>query len=242
MIAVDVGNTSIHIAYFRKKKAVKTRKIPTSGVTKISLKRALGSKVSEDILVCSVVPKVTKLFKNLKISVSVIGDNIKVPISSSYNRKQIGMDRLVGAFSAKQIFPGVRMVLDFGTAITLDFLSAGNAYQGGIILPGVGSTIGVFSQCALLPNRIKLKKSKKMIPATTEASIAKGLREGFPLMINALVKKYKKKLKIAKNTKVVITGGEAKVVMTGLDFPFIYEPLLVLKGLQVLSCGLSSKI
>jgi len=61
-------------------------------------------------------------------------------------------------------------------------------------------------------------------------------------MINALVKKYKKKLKIAKNTKVVITGGEAKVVMTGLDFPFIYEPLLVLKGLQVLSCGLSSKI
>ena len=242
MIAVDVGNTSIHIAHFREQKCLKTKKIPTLGVTRISLNKALSPEVSEAIVVCSVVPKVTRLFKNLRTSVSVIGEDIKVPISSSYEKNQIGMDRLVGGFSAKKIFSGARLVLDFGTAITLDFLSPDNAYQGGIILPGVGSTLGVFSQCALLPNRIKLKKSKKMIPTTTESSIARGLSEGFPLMINALVKKYKKKLKIAKNMKVIITGGEAEVVMPGLDFPFIYEPLLVLKGLQALSCGHSSKI
>ena len=241
MIAVDIGNTSIHISHFKKGKFKKAKRIPTFGVTKTSLRKALSSKLNEKILVCSVVPKVTKIFKSLKMPVYIAGQDIKVPMSSSYDKRQIGMDRLVGAYAAKKLFPGVRLVLDFGTAITLDFLSQGNIYQGGIILPGLGSTLGVFSKCALLPKRIKFKKIKKLIPTTTESSITKGLGEGFPLMINSLVKKYKKKLKIAKDKKVVITGGEAKVIMSGLDFPFKYEPLLVLKGLEILSRSLPSR-
>ena len=241
MIAVDVGNTSIHIAHFKKGRFRKAKKIPTLGVTKAALKRALSSKLNEKILVCSVVPKVTKIFKSLKKPTCIVGQDLKVPISSSYDRRRVGMDRLVGAYAAKKLFSGVRLVLDFGTAITLDFLSKGNVYQGGLILPGVGSTLGVFSQCALLPNRIKFKKTKKLIPTTTESSITKGLVEGFSLMINSLVKKYKKELKIAKNEKVIITGGEAKVITPNLDFPFKYEPLLVLKGLEILSHNLSLK-
>jgi len=241
MIAVDAGNTSIHISHFKNGRFRKAKKIPTSGVTKASLKEALSSKLNEKILVCSVVPKVTKIFKSLKMSVYIVGQDITVPISSFYNKRQIGMDRLVGAYAAKKLFPEIRLVLDFGTAITLDFLSKGNVYQGGIILPGIGSTIGVFSKCALLPKRIKFKKTKKSIPTTTESSIAKGLEEGFSLMINSLVKKYKNKLKIAKNKKVVVTGGEAKVIISNLNFPFKYEPLLVLKGLEILSRSLPLK-
>jgi len=241
MIAVDVGNTSIDIAHFERGRISKAKKIPTLGVTKASLKRALKSKLNEKILVCSVVPMVTKLFKNLKMSVYVAGQDIRVPIGSLYEKGQIGMDRLVGAYAAKQLFSEARLVLDFGTAITLDFLSKGNVYQGGIILPGLGSTLGVFSKCALLPKQIKFKKTKKLIPTTTETSITKGLLEGFSLMINSLVKKYKKKLSIAKNKKVLITGGEAEVIIPGLDFPFKYEPLLVLKGLEILSRNLLSK-
>jgi len=241
MIAVDVGNTNIHISHFKEGRLKKAKKIPTVGVTKASLRRALSSKRNEKILICSVVPKVTKIFKSLKIPVYIVGQDLKVPIGSSYDKRRIGMDRLVGAYAAKKLFPGVRLALDFGTAITLDFLSKGNVYQGGIILPGVGSTLGVFSQCALLPKRIKFKKTRKLIPTTTESSISKGLVEGFSLMINSLIKRYKKKLKIAENKKVVITGGDAEVIMPGLDFPFKYEPLLVLKGLEILSRNLPLK-
>ncbi|MDP8290192.1 MAG: type III pantothenate kinase [Candidatus Susulua stagnicola] len=235
MIAIDVGNTSIHIAHFKKDKLQHARKIPTLGVTKTSLKNNLKVEPNEKILVCSVVPKVTEIFKNLKIPIQIIGQDIEVPIKSLYQKKQIGMDRLVGAFAAKKIFPKTQLVLDFGTAITLDFLSKDNLYQGGIILPGIGSTLKVFSHCALLPNQIKLKKTKEIIPTTTKDSIATGLIEGFSLMINCLVKKYQKKLKINKNKKIVITGGEAKTIIPNLDFTFKYEPLLVLKGLEILS-------
>ena len=241
MIAIDVGNTSIDIAQFKEGKLQRTRKIPTFGITKASLNKVLGSKRSEKILVCSVVPKVTKIFKSLKVPVSIIGQNVGVPIKSLYHEKQIGMDRLVGAYAAKKIFPGTRLVLDFGTAITLDFLSKSNVYQGGIILPGIGSTLKVFSHCALLPNQVKFESAKKIIPTTTENSITTGITEGFSLMINGLIKRYKKKLKITPNEKVVITGGEAKAITPRLDFSFKYEPLLVLKGLEILSHDLPLK-
>ncbi len=241
MIAVDVGNTSIHISHFERGRLRKAKKIPTVGVTKASLAKALSPKLNEKVIVCSVVPKVTKIFKSLKMPVYVVGQDIKVPIVSLYDKKRIGMDRLVGAYAAKKLFPEIRLALDFGTAITLDFLSKDHVYQGGIILPGLGSTLGVFSKCAMLPKRIKFRKTKKLIPTTTESSIAKGLLEGFSLMINSLVIKYKKRLKIGKNEKVIITGGEARVIMPGLDFPFEYEPLLVLKGLEILSRDLPLK-
>ena len=103
MIAVDVGNTSIHIAYFKEGRFRKAKKIPTIGVTKASLRRALSSKLNEKILVCSVVPKVTKIFKSLKMFVYIVGQDIEVPVGSSYDKRQVGMDRLVGAFSVKKL-------------------------------------------------------------------------------------------------------------------------------------------
>lgn len=235
MIAVDIGNTSIHIAYFRKGKVIKTSKLTTSKATRTLLKKALHPKKNENIVACSVVPRVTQLIQKLTTPLYVVGQNIKVPIKSFYNTGEVGMDRLVGAFTAKQFFPQVRLILDFGTAITLDILSKQGAYQGGLILPGIGSTLEVFSHCAMLPKQIKFKKTRKLIPASTENSISKGLEQGFSLMINSLIKRYKNKLKIAKEEKVIITGGEAGVITPYLNFPFKYEPLLVLRGLEILS-------
>ena len=60
-------------------------------------------------------------------------------------------------------------------------------------------------------------------------------------MINALVDRYKKKLKIAKKEKVIITGGEAKLIISRLNFPIRHEPLLVLKGLEILSRNIPLK-
>ena len=69
-----------------------------------------------------------------------MGNNLSVPIKNLYDKKNIGMDRLLGAWSATRLYPQTRLILDFGTAITLDFVSPKKVYQGGIILPGIGST------------------------------------------------------------------------------------------------------
>lgn len=231
MIAVDIGNTSVEFVWFKESKITKALKLPTSKISRKHIQKILSSYSKENILICSVVPKVTALFKKLGKRVSVVGEDIIVPMRCLYSKKAVGMDRLVAAYAVKVFFPRVRLVLDFGTAITLDFLSKEGDYWGGIILPGIGSTIRVLSQCALLPSRIKIAKTKVLIPKTTKESINTGLQEGFSLMINSLIKKYKKKLRISSREKIVITGGEASVIRPKLDFPYYYEPFLVAKGL-----------
>ncbi len=235
MIAVDIGNTYLHFFGFRKGKVSKTLQIPTAGLTKNSVKRVLAQFPPEPLIACSVVPQVNKLFHGLKQKVYFIGADLKVPIACQYNQKQVGMDRLVAAFSARKLFPESRLVIDFGTAITFDFLSKSGTYEGGIILPGIGSTLAVFSKCALLPKSVPLKRSRRIIPRNTQQSINKGLVEGFSEMLNALVKKYTRLLKITAKPAVVITGGEVSAIKSALNFRHHYEPYLVAKGLYLLA-------
>jgi type III pantothenate kinase len=235
MIVTDIGNTSLQFGWFRKQKLLRITTLSSATVTKHQIQRLLSKHPGETLLICSVVPKITKLFKGLNNPVYVVGKDIKVPLKCFYDKKKVGMDRLVAAFACKKLYPKARLVLDFGSAITLDFLSKKGDYQGGIILPGIGSTQKALSNCALLPKKISFKKTKKLIPTNTKDSINKGLEEGFSAMVNSLVEKYKKQLKISNKEKVVITGGEAVVVIPKLNFPYKYEPFLVLKGLNILT-------
>lgn len=235
MIAIDIGNTSVNFAWFKKERVVKTFKISSIRLTAKAVRKVLSGCGTEKILVCSVVPKITDIFDKLKLNIFIVGRDIEVPIRCSYNKKQVGVDRLIAAYTAKKLFSDTRLIFDFGTAITLDFLSKTGAYEGGIILPGIGSTLRSLSQCALLPGEVKFKKTKVLIPKNTTDSINKGLEEGFSSMVNSLIKKYKQKLKVHLKNKVVITGGDVLPLMHKLDFAYRYEPLLVLRGLDFLA-------
>jgi type III pantothenate kinase len=233
IIAVDIGNTSIDFAWINNGKITRSKKIPTQTATKQSIVKIIKN-FNGPIAVCSVVPKATHLFKGLKQKVYFAGGNLTIPIKSLYDKKNIGMDRLLGAYAAIRLFSQARLILDFGTAITLDFVSTKKVYQGGIILPGIGSTQRVLSKCALLPKKIIYKPSKRMIPKNTAESISKGIDKGFSCMVNKLIEDYKKSLGIQNSTRVVITGGEAPIILKHLEFEYIYEPFLVFKGMYML--------
>ncbi|MFA6281826.1 MAG: type III pantothenate kinase [Candidatus Omnitrophota bacterium] len=240
MIVVDVGNTSLHFYWVKKNKILRTKEISTHNASEHSVSKIINGIAEENIIVCSVVPRVTDIFKKLKkklprINIHIVGKDIRVPIKCFYNKKSVGMDRVVGAYGAKKIYRNARIVIDFGTAITFDILSKNGDYEGGLILPGIGSTLKVLSSCALLPKTIKLEKTKIAIPRDTRESIYKGLDEGFSSMINHLVEKYKRMLKLPASNRIIITGGDARFILPGLKFRHQYEPFLVAKGLSKLS-------
>jgi type III pantothenate kinase len=250
MIVIDVGNTNLHFAWEKNGKFKKEFRLQTSKANIKTISAAIHKYPDEKIIICSVVPKITKIFRQLRQKrekfrkrIYIVGENIKIPIKSFYDKKSIGMDRLVGAFAGGVMYSRARLIIDFGTAITFDFLSKKGEYEGGFILPGIGSTLEVFSSCALLPDKISLRiskknageaKSKVRIPRTTKESILKGVEDGFSLMINSLVKKYKKSFGLSKKDIIVITGGESAIIKPYLTFPYVFEPLLVLKGLSML--------
>lgn len=242
MILVDIGNTNLQFGLTKKGKISKIKALDSSEATKAKIKKIISTYPKEDeIILCSVAPHITKLFKGTGRKTYVVGKDIKIPLKSYYNKKNIGMDRLVGAYAARKISPRCRLIIDFGTAITFDFISKKGEYLGGFILPGVGSTLSVFSKCALLPKKIILKKVKKIIPTDTQSSISKGLNEGFSHMINSLFHEYKKKLKLKNNEIPIITGGDADIIMPYLNFKSHHEPLLVMNGLQFLAINKRKK-
>lgn len=235
MIAVDIGNTNMHFVWFKGAKISKVKLLPTAAATSAQIKETLSPYYDETVAICSVVPAALRKFRGYARNIYLAGKNLTVPIKSLYNPKHIGMDRLVGAYAAYNIFPRARVIIDFGTAITMDFLSPKGVYQGGIILPGIGSTQQVFSRCALLPKKIVLRETARAVPRNTPESISKGIEAGFSAMLNGLFCRYKRALKITSRDRIVITGGEAVFIRPHLDFPNHYEPLLVCKGLYLLT-------
>ena len=133
--------------------------------------------------------------------------------------------------AVKQLYPEVKIVIDFGTAITIDFLSKKNDYLGGFILPGINLYLNSLGRCELLPSSIALVPSISFIPKNTAQSISRGVKEGFSLMLNAFVNKYRKIIERQQNkkVKVIITGGQSNILRRRLNFSYIYEPLLTLK-------------
>ncbi|MFA5007797.1 MAG: type III pantothenate kinase [Candidatus Omnitrophota bacterium] len=240
MIAIDAGNTSLHFTWINDKgRITRTKIIPTLDIKIGDIKKIFSRNKQENIIICSVVPRVTRLFRKIKkelaVNLYIAGEDIMVPIKSLYNKRHIGMDRLVAAYAAKKIYKGSRIIVDFGTAITFDILSESGDYDGGLILPGIGSTLKVLSNCALLPKKIKLHKTEISIPRDTDESISLGITEGFSLMVNSLIEKYKKILRVKKNAKVIITGGDAKFILQNLKSPVIFDQFLVMKGLNLLA-------
>lgn len=235
MIAIDIGNTTITLGKFSRLKLNKVISLSCQKINQKKINKVFeGFKKEKKILACSVFPAMNQLLDKTKRQICWINKE-KIPIKCNYNKKNVGIDRLIAAYAAKKLEPGTRMVIDFGTAITLDFISKEGVYQGGMILPGINSTLLTLERCALLPNKIKLRKNKKIIPENTGQSINRGLELGFSHMLNGIIKEYRKGLKLKPREKVIITGGDFHSFPLKLNFSYIYKPYLVLRGLNLIS-------
>ncbi len=251
IIAIDVGNTNINIGVFKGSRLKLKLNIPTKSSRSIlrnklrQLLRPLKlAKTQLDmIIICSVVPAKDKLLKRelkaiFKARIVFCGKDIIVPIRNLYKRpKSVGQDRLVTAYGTKRLYGNPLIIIDFGTAVTIEAVSKNGAYLGGIITPGLRITLEALGQkTALLPNLDLSRKVTKLplIGRTTSESMYSGLFFGFSLMISALINELKKK--IGKNAKVIATGGDIgnirKFLSQDID---IIDKDLTLKALQLLA-------
>ncbi|MBN2483300.1 MAG: type III pantothenate kinase [Candidatus Omnitrophica bacterium] len=237
MILIDVGNTRIHFAYARGDTITRRAYLDTQDADTSSIRRVFDRFPKGKVLICSVVPNVTRLFPRKKNNTLVVGKDVAVPIRCRYNQKQVGQDRLLLAFGAGQCYRDARIIIDFGTAITFDFLSSKGEYLGGFIFPGIEISTKALARCALLPHiRLNAKnmKRKYSIARTTEESISRGVCEGVIAMINSWIESYAARLigqtRIRKG-QVILTGGCAGMIRKRFTFPYRYDPDLIFRGM-----------
>ncbi len=145
----------------------------------------------------------------------------------------VGADRIVNAVAAFELFGQNSIVVDFGTAITFDCVSARGEYLGGAIVPGMSISLDALaSRTAKLPRIDISMPPPKAIGANTVDAIKSGLLFGYGAMVDGLIKKLS--AEFAETPQVIATGGMSELVAPYTESIQIVDPMLTLKGLYIL--------
>jgi type III pantothenate kinase len=147
------------------------------------------------------------------------------------NPKEVGADRVINGVAAYSLYGGPCVVVDLGTTINFDVVSANGEYLGGMICPGIGMSItGLFSRTARLP-MVDFREPARVIGKNTVNSIQSGLYYGFTGMIDGIVERVVTEL--GPETKSIATGGQASLITRSSRYIKIINEDLTLQGLEI---------
>ena len=240
ILAVDIGNTNINIGSFLGKKLISHFCIDNKNLinpkTALPIESSLLNE-SKNILVASVNPVIESVFyKSLrekhKKKILKLGRDIKLRIPILVENPQtVGIDRLLNALAAYRRTKTSTIVIDFGTAITIDIVSKEGEFLGGLILPGIRtSAYALNKQTALLPE-VDIKRPAKIIGKNSEDAIKAGIYFGTVGSVIYIIKELSRIYGDLQYT--IATGGDAKTLKK--DIPGIdrYIPCLTLEGIRL---------
>ena len=206
-----------------------------------NLKRYL--KDIDSVIITSVVPQALKKVENAIKDITgkksiVVGRDMDSGVKNLYNNpRQVGPDRLVNARAAYELYGGECIVVDFGTAITIDIVNQRRQYIGGIIAPGPGISLWALSEKTAFLPVIAIKKPKGILGKETKESMLAGIIYGFSSLCDGIVCKLKKRY--CRNAKVIVTGGFSKLIGPYCETADKIDPDLTLKGLRLIAGDLN---
>ena len=247
IIAIDIGNTNIHIGLFFDGEEKSIESIAGKSQARLAqclksaweqipvLESSKENKRDGVIVASSVKPAWTKIVrqiaaKSLGESILIIGEDIPLPMTCWVDEpEKVGTDRVVSAAAAYAVAQDAVVVADFGTAVTIDLVDANGIFKGGVICPGFEiSAKALKENTAQLPN-IKVTRPKAPYGKNTADAINCGLYYSIVGALQEVIRRYAEE--IGKWPQTVITGAGAKVIAGDCDFTDNYVPNLVVKGI-----------
>jgi type III pantothenate kinase len=247
LLAVDVGNTQTHLGAFEGERLAQHWRFQTrSGATGDELAERIGGLFSlcgmsldavDAVCVSSVVPPLGAQFEQLterylEAECLTIGPGLKtgMPIRID-NPLEVGADRLVNAIAAYERFGEACVVVDFGTGINVDVVSAEGEYLGGAIGPGLEISLTALIDRAARITRIDLEAPETAIGRSSRAAIQSGFVFGFAGMIDGIVHRIEDELP---DPRVLATGGLATTIVPFTETIDEVDDMLTLKGLRLI--------
>jgi len=248
ILTIDIGNTNTTFGLVRGGRVLGCLSLPTRSLSDAVVGRAalklvrrhLASKgLLTAVCACSVVASVSRRVrrgcrKALDVPVYFTGKDIHVPIKNLYRKpRQVGQDRLVGAYAARKFYGAGLIVVDFGTAITFDVVTAKGAYLGGLIVPGFKvMQEALKTKTAMLPY-VELAHPVELVGRDTQNSIRAGLVYGVAGLCDGILGRLLSGAR--KKFTVVATGGDAQLVRPHSRFLNRIDETLIHKGLFYLA-------
>ncbi len=248
ILLFDVGNTNIVLGVYDERTLthhwrVSTDKSRTVDEYAVVIKNlfdfsGLTFQKMSAVVISSVVPPVMPTLEALArkyfgVEPLVVGPGVKTGMPIVYdNPREVGADRIVNAVAAYSKYGGPLVIVDFGTATTFCVVSKRGEYLGGAIAPGIGiSTEALFQRASKLP-RIEVVKPSSVIAKNTVAGMQSGIYYGFTGQVDGIVRRMKEEM--GAETKVIATGGLAKLISQESTMIETVDPFLTLEGLLLI--------
>ena len=248
ILLFDVGNTNIVLGIVKENKITQIyRFITNNNLTVDEYYQKINQAFSnsnqkepiEGAIISSVVPDMDLILvhmmkKYYQIEPLLVAQGLKSGLKIRLeNPKQLGADLLCDAVGAYERYGGPIVIVDLGTATKFIIVNEKREFLGGIICPGIhGSLRSLITSAAKLAD-VTLKQPKSVIGNDTTSAIQSGLIYGHAAMIDGLIAKIKREMKVEK-LKIVLTGGLSAVVKDAILTPLCYEPSLLLEGLLLI--------
>lgn len=248
ILAVDIGNTNVVIGCFKDNKILfrerlSTNKNSTSLEYTVMLKTVFELNGINQLdfqggIISSVVPSVTLTVKEAMERLTgkeilTVGPGIKTGLKILLdNPAQLGSDRVADGVAAINLYPSPCIMIDMGTATTISVIDKDKNFIGGLILPGLRTSLdSLANKTSQLPN-ISLVPPKNVIGKNTVDCMKSGIINSNASSIDGIVERIEEEL--GEKCTVVSTGGIARVIVPYCKREIIIDDDLLLKGLMII--------
>ena len=248
ILTIDIGNTNIELGVVDEQGIVFQERISTD-IDRTELEYAVliknvlevhsltGDEITGSIM-SSVVPPLVHIIKSaikklIGITPMVVGAGLKTGLDIKIdNPKTLGADIVVDSVAAKEIYGAPCIVIDMGTATTITVISKNGDYVGGVIVPGVRSSLeALVSDTSQLP-RVSLSSPKHFICTNTIDCMKSGIINGQAALVDGMIDRFWQEL--GYRTNVVATGGLSRVIIPKCNHDITLNNDLMMVGLKLI--------
>jgi len=197
-----------------------------------------GESPVSGIAVCSAVPHVLhelrdvvgRYYREVPSVVVEPGVRTGLPVLVD-NPREVGTDRIANALAAVTRYGAPCLIVDVGTAITIDVVNPAGAFIGGVIAPGIETATDALGSAAAQLRRVELVRPRSVVAKNTVEALQSGAIHGFAALVDGLVTRIRTEQSLGSETAVVLTGALASLLSDQLSTAVRDEPLLTLHGL-----------
>lgn len=231
-LVVDIGNTLTKLAWFDQGEITGSLRLEPEELPQFN--HIIRERPAEMAIISSVGTSENPFIRELKKEFEkllILDHNTPLPFRIRYKTPHtLGHDRIAACAGARCIYPDHHvLIMDMGTAITIDFINASGEYLGGNISPGLYTRFrALHDYTAKLP----LVEADTTFPAfgtDTRSAIVSGVQQGIVFELNGYMNDF---ISRYPDCKFIITGGDSNLFVSSLKRPIFAVPELVLKGLN----------
>lgn len=249
ILAVDIGNSTVVMGLINNSELIASRKTVTDiselevnykeEIKTLLKSHSISESKIEGAIISSVVPLLTDILREAVCDIfklepiTVNSESITGIDIITDNPSQLGSDRIADATAGINEYGAPLVIIDMGTATTISIINQDKQFLGGLILPGVRTSLNsLINNTSQLP-RIKLgTPSERIIGTNTVSSIENGIVYGTAAQIDGLIQRISNELDF--DPKIIATGGNAGAVIPYCKSKIIYDKNLLLKGLYII--------